>query len=561
METLLTVRDAIQLLQNYGVKLENDNEGLSNPIRSITFFIDENPDPSLLMGSELVIIPHGQIDLGNDNKVIAFIEESANYGISALLFYYDVGTNLNLSSTAFKLSNELKMPIISVDKSVAYSTIALEIYSAIFNHDFDWSNYSRLIEEFSSIMLLSEASFDMIVATLAKITQQDVIVLDRYGFVMCNYFVSENHFLLRNPEILTLFSEMTTILFNDSAEKLVYKKITIDYKCYLCTLCRTKFFNFLYYFVLISDSFDTNINAQFIKTALFQASRSLALVELKSIDNSRIKEAELSDFYGTLFSNATISENQLIIKAANCGIEINAQHQAIIIELVACEGYGKLFLKNSNYSNIKGTLTRMIELSLSDCYKTVFVMAIEDGFAVFAQLYNHLLEDQNRELLNKTLDSLRKTLKSWQHISEIYIGVGMKQDSLIMLRDSLSQANEAIKLGQKISFPGNIYYYGELGIYSLLSASTMGQIKQICYNELTKFNQLLGSDADSILETLETFLDTNCSYKDTAIVMNIHTNTVRYRISKVREILNILTDDCTDELLRVHIILKMRHLL
>ena len=69
METLLTVRDAIQLLQNYGVKLENDNEGLSNPIRSITFFIDENPDPSLLMGSELVIIPHGQIDLGNDNKV------------------------------------------------------------------------------------------------------------------------------------------------------------------------------------------------------------------------------------------------------------------------------------------------------------------------------------------------------------------------------------------------------------------------------------------------------------------------------------------------------------
>lgn len=105
--------------------------------------------------------------------------------------------------------------------------------------------------------------------------------------------------------------------------------------------------------MLISDSFDTNINAQFIKTALFQASRSLALVELKSIDNSRIKEAELSDFYGTLFSNATISENQLIIKAANCGIEINAQHQAIIIELVACEGYGKLFLKNSNYSNIK----------------------------------------------------------------------------------------------------------------------------------------------------------------------------------------------------------------
>ena len=130
-----------------------------------------------------------------------------------------------------------------------------------------------------------------------------------------------------------------------------------------------------------------------------------------------------------------------------------------------------------------------------------------------------------------------------------------------MLRDSLCQANNAIKLGQKIAYPGNIYFYGEMGIYSLLSADSTEHFHKMCRNELIIISQALGKNADSTLDTLEVYFDTNCNLKETAEVMDIHINTVKYRIDKAKSTLNCFVIKNNEGGLKLHLLLKMRHLL
>ena len=61
------------------------------------------------------------------------------------------------------------------------------------------------------------------------------------------------------------------------------------------------------------------------------------------------------------------------------------------------------------------------------------------------------------------------------------------------------------------------------------------------YSELLEpFRQIGGSKGKQLLETLETFvLDAGMSTGKTAQIMDVHTNTVQYRLKKINEILGV----------------------
>lgn len=551
----ITVRDAAQLLKKHGARLENNNDGLDKPLNNITFFVHGNSDKDMLTGREMIIIPYNRTYQSEDYS--SFLMGLLNYlvksDIAALLIYRNVGGDFTLSPEVIDYSNTLKIPLLSIGNNISYTTVVSEIYMTIFDSEsFDWNSYSKIISEFSGILLSPKATFDMVSDKLAELVQQNVVIFDSYGFVI-THSANKDNSLLTLSEMHDLFAIISKSFSKDSPDEMIQKQITIGERQYLCTLYRTQFKSSLFYVALVNNNFNCATKPHFIHTALFQATRAIALIKNRDSQQYQIKERKLTDFYDTLFYNRNFTEQQLKIKAASCGIDIHGKHQAVKI-------LPDIVPEADDDDKINETLTHIIASILRSHFRKVFIITIEGGFAAFLQYHDDYSAAEHKKKIINALSQVEKALTSSHSVTSVRFGVGKEQDSIFLLQESLRQANDAIKLGGKIACKDDICFWGEMGIYSLLTADSMELFYNMSHNALASISHILGKNSERILDTLENYFDTNCSLLKTAQIMDLHVNTIKYRIAKAKSLLNESMFEGGEEQLLLHLLLKMRHL-
>jgi len=139
------------------------------------------------------------------------------------------------------------------------------------------------------------------------------------------------------------------------------------------------------------------------------------------------------------------------------------------------------------------------------------------------------------------------------------IGISSDIKNLNELKRAYDEAIFAKETGSKLFCTSMIHYYDNLGIYKFISIQKKEDILQdkiiskLCsYDEENKTN---------LLATLEAFLDSNASIKEAAQKIYVHPNTVKYRLKKIREIIdsNVLEDP--QMRLYCHILIKVMKML
>jgi sugar diacid utilization regulator len=146
-------------------------------------------------------------------------------------------------------------------------------------------------------------------------------------------------------------------------------------------------------------------------------------------------------------------------------------------------------------------------------------------------------------------------------VNRLFVGVGEVQDSLMLLSRSCRQANHAIALGRKISGNDGLFFFGQMGIYSLVDAKSMEELHSNCFNELEEFANICGVNAGIYLETLEAYFDSGESPAAVASVLGLHINTVRYRMKKITELLGADFFKDGKEKMRMYFLIKMQKIL
>ena len=118
------------------------------------------------------------------------------------------------------------------------------------------------------------------------------------------------------------------------------------------------------------------------------------------------------------------------------------------------------------------------------------------------------------------------------------IGVGNSRAYLDEVKASRNEAASALRAAEVSGSEGNIFFYREQGLYTLLSHVDDSRILDIYVEE--KIGKLLRADEindGNLSETLENYLNCSCNVKKTAEEMFLHRNTLNYRLKKIREIL------------------------
>ncbi|MDD7464946.1 MAG: PucR family transcriptional regulator ligand-binding domain-containing protein [Actinomycetaceae bacterium] len=165
-----------------------------------------------------------------------------------------------------------------------------------------------------------------------------------------------------------------------------------------------------------------------------------------------------------------------------------------------------------------------------------FVCAWERGVAVI-----FMGERYSAERYSAIVQAAVRQLSSALHVADVIAGIGQGGHGIAGVHESAENALYALKCIETFSLTEQVIRYDELGPYLFLSAALCSADASRKYVDFV-LGPLLNQESeyrDELIDTLFVYLETGGSYAAASKKLRVHVNTVRYRISKIAELLPV----------------------
>jgi PucR family transcriptional regulator, purine catabolism regulatory protein len=162
------------------------------------------------------------------------------------------------------------------------------------------------------------------------------------------------------------------------------------------------------------------------------------------------------------------------------------------------------------------------------------------------------------EIIRTTHNELNAALQEHRSSEVVSIGVGRLSTGVQGIRHSHQEARQALMLGRRLHGPGHVTTFDDLGIYRLIFAAE--QLPELQTFQDEALGNLLAYDTQhgsNLIQTLEAFFAANCSPKEAATLLQVHRNTVLYRLERIADITGVDLN-APDVRLRLHLALHVR---
>lgn len=161
--------------------------------------------------------------------------------------------------------------------------------------------------------------------------------------------------------------------------------------------------------------------------------------------------------------------------------------------------------------------------------------------------------DDARKTASALFDHLRKRID--EPASVVAVGVGQIRTGLAGIRQSHQEAKQALAVGRRLHGVGGLTRFEDLGVYRLIFAAEHVEELAVFHDEaLSKLIDYDRTHGGDLIKTLKAFFDANCGPKEAAGILDVHRNTVLYRLQRIQEISG-LNLDAADVRLRLHLAL------
>ena len=197
---------------------------------------------------------------------------------------------------------------------------------------------------------------------------------------------------------------------------------------------------------------------------------------------------------------------------------------------------------NSKNDDISEQLLRAVRMSFVRQNQLLYLKE-EDGVAAVIELEAgdkvHKLMWQKRKEIEENLRYSRKNVSVSMGIGKVFIGA----DSI---KKSVTEARKANKVIKTDGGTGNLRYYDEIGIYRIFfNLSDDKVLRNLLTETLGAIMQYDDENGSDMVHTLEVFLEQGCNIAAATDALYVHRNTVKYRIKRIEEIMNIDLKDVT----------------
>lgn len=225
-------------------------------------------------------------------------------------------------------------------------------------------------------------------------------------------------------------------------------------------------------------------------------SKLVRITAMLLIEQAKINEETQSlrlnkqKFYHELAHRKIEYDNEFYQRAKTYGMDLTKKVQAVLVKgNINSESFKTLFNKNPHYCEF-------------DNSKIAFFITT-----------------------NKSYNILLKEFEKYEEINKI--SIGSEED---IAATSLENAENVMKVGIKIKPSEHIYFYDELKLFVNLSCKDKAYVVSLISNLDKAGNRL------ELIQTMQTYIEENGDINLVANRLNIHRNTLNYRLERIKQL-------------------------
>ena len=283
-----------------------------------------------------------------------------------------------------------------------------------------------------------------------------------------------------------------------------------------------------------------------IELPLFEISVRLHLIDLSQAICKALVEEEINTnsrerILSTILYSDNINAEEVVEQANYLGVDISGRYRVVVLQIHDMAG-----LENAPAHTDEGYMIERREY-IKKCVKNEFHTYGLKRMLLLGQLdiTTAMVPEEmfSRDLLITILKSTIQKIESVYQVSA-RVGVGTGYEYIEDMKKSFQEAKNTLQISRIAGEERSVFFYEDLGIYSLIAQVKNGRFLddyvESHLGELLRSDQIQDGD---LCMTLETYLDYDCNANATAEHLFIHRNTMRYRMEKIR---NILNEDVSD---------------
>ena len=283
-----------------------------------------------------------------------------------------------------------------------------------------------------------------------------------------------------------------------------------------------------------------------IELPLFELSVELHLIDLSQIVCKALVEEESNTnsrerILSSMLYTDNLNAEEIMEQANYLGVNLSGKHCIVVLQFYEKEGLPnqKRTVEEGYLMEVRENIKKSIEAEFR-AYGMRQLMVVSQPNATVILLPADFF---SRDLLIMILTNIMNRGESKYRIS-VKAGVGTAYEYIEDFKKSYQEAKNALEISKIATREQKVYFYENLGIYSLIAQISNGKFLDD-YVE-SRIGKLIKADKmqeGELCETLETYLEYNCNANATAEALFIHRNTIRYRMDKIKRILD---DDIND---------------
>lgn len=278
-----------------------------------------------------------------------------------------------------------------------------------------------------------------------------------------------------------------------------------------------------------------------LKLPLFELSVSLHLIDVSQILCKALVEEEINansmerTLSTILFAEKFYTED-ILEQAKYYGINLNRSHRIIIFQLknlaeqMKSKGIrDEVYLHEIKINVIKYVKREFRSYGLRQLM--ILCQSETDIALVPADLFS-------RDLLEVILNNIIRKFEMNYQVN-MQVGVGSTYKYINEMKKSYREAKNTLQISQMVAGNQKLHFYENLGIYSFISQVSNEKFLDDYMN--SKLGALIEADRmqeGNLCETLDSYIEHNCNANAASEALFIHRNTMRYRLDKIKKILN-----------------------
>ncbi|MBP2033972.1 purine catabolism regulator [Clostridium algifaecis] len=512
-------------------KLIAGANGLTRPIDQ--FGVLEAPDSFKFVKNNEFLLTTGFMCKNNHELQYKIVKQLFNRGVCAL------GIKVNryiteLSPKVIDFCNRNDFPILYVPSEYGWYELFYPLLYLMYIHPGSNEDLLNKMTELSD-RILNSNNFDEIVKYIYNIFNIPCYIHINYNNISAAYPVSFQTSDI--SEFVEHFNDTQTSFITNNIKRIDFKKDSILFS-YIKHKMNCHGYILLYEKNTKLKPNDISLFNYIVVCIQFYSNKFL---------NSTRKFSPIHNkFLLELLNVKELDKKQLMYRSNELNIDL---YKNYIISV-------SKNLPISEYEDLDKIYT-FIENNINIKYKVLSAFDFNGNYIVFNPIDKNLSLEQIFKCTKLKIIKIKKELENFFNIKNFSFGIGTYHKSIDGIKTSYCEALRAFDCYKKFFNYDFIINFKDLGIYSILNNPSISDDIQKFTNKYIK--PIIDSDIENnseLLKTLKCFFDSNRSFRNCAKEMNLHHNTIRYRLKKIEELCHI---DITfeNDLLELELALKL----